>query len=947
MEEGDGRRPFFYYGKGFSCAVVNRDVEGAITLMPEFAMQVQQGIDVNTLPTLPAIAIEAIRLMEGEQSSFESVAELLKNDQVLAARVLHYANTAAIGTRHKIVSIVHAVSVLGFNSIRSIILSASIFDSFSKKLAKNKKLVLFWLHSIGVAVTAKILAERLGFPDPEEAYVAGLLHDIGKLILYLQSAEKFNDLCQQLDKQGTYSTTGALPLELENELLGLNHLDAGKVAAEHWKFPESLTSSIWLHHQPVFDTIYPEQANLGQLIRFADVLCVSNNVGSSYFLTDGPYCHEHFHFALENLLIHHNISPTDLEEILASVHERLENLGTVLGFWDEDVYKKLISAANTSLGSMGVNLDKNNRQLQQANRVLEATCEMTRSLHTGLSQAAAAEVICKAAARAFKAVTCLCLIRDTDRHSFVGQLLQDDSCQELVIPAHLAGMRDYLVKKGQAPIEKEAIARLQQTSLDLNGGHFLETTFGGMLADSRFLATFFLADKKSRWSRNPVLGELVIDFSSSSDIQEEDLRDLQKNFAAFSFTAGGIVERLLLETHLATQAEKLAETSRKMEENQRQLFHSHRLATVGQLAAGAAHEINNPLTIISLNIQIMLRLLEKTENSTPIKERLQTISGQERRISKIIQDLMGFARPAEPKFESSNVGQIIKKVLAVLGDRVSMTNIKVNSSFASDLPMIMVDPLQIEQVFMNLLVNANHAMPEGGSITIQAEERNGMVETSVADTGTGIDAKNITKIFDPFFTTKKEGEGTGLGLAICNSIVEHNGGVLRVQSKVGKGTTFIVTLPVDKASRLRVLKASIDEQKKMQRAKKPAKQRILVIDDERLLNDMLQESLKADGYEVDGAYDGVEGIGLLRYKKYDLVLLDIRMPRKDGLEVLQFIKEEYPEVKVVIVTGLASKQEIQETVKMGAYACLKKPFLLEKVMDTIKQALNSQGKEAS
>ncbi len=909
--------------------------------MPESAMQMQQEIDVNSLPTLPAIAIEAIRLMEGERSSFDSVAELLKNDQVLAARVLHYANTASIGSRNKIVSIAQAVSVLGFNTIRSIILSASIFDSFSKKLAKNKKLVHFWLHSIGVAVTAKILAERLGFPDPEEAYLAGLLHDIGKLLLFLQDTEKFNELCQQLDSQGTYSTMGALPLELEDELLGLNHLDAGKAAAEYWKLPDSLTSSIWLHHQPVFDTIHPEQANLSQLVRFADVLCVSNNVGSSYFLTKGPYCHEHFHFALENLLMHHHLSPADLDEILASVHERMQNLGGVLGFWDEAVYKKLISAANTSLGSMGVNLDRNNRQLQQANRVLEATCEMTRSLHTGLSQAAAAEVICRAAARAFKAATCLCLIKDADRHSFVGQLFQGGACQELAVPAHLAGLQDYLVRTDQAPIEKEAIARLRQTSLDSNSGNFLETTFGGMLADSRFLATFFLADKKSRWSRNPVLGELVIDFSSTADIQEEDLLDLQKNFTAFSFTAGGIVERLLLESHLATQAEKLAETSRKMEENQRQLFHSHRLATVGQLAAGAAHEINNPLTIISLNIQIMMRLLEKSENSASIKERLQTISGQERRISKIIQDLMGFARPAEPKFESASLADIINKVLAVLGDRVSMTKIKVNSSLAPDLPMIMVDPLQVEQVFMNLLVNANHAMPDGGEISIKAIERNGTVETRIADTGTGIDAKNITKIFDPFFTTKKEGEGTGLGLAICNSIVEHNGGVLRVQSKLGKGTTFTVSLPVDKASRLRVLKASIDEQKKMQQAKKQARQRILVIDDEYLLNDMLQEALKADGYEVDGAYDGVEGIGLLRYKKYDLILLDIRMPRKDGLEVLQFVREEYPNVKIVIITGLASKKEIQETVKMGAFACLKKPFLLEKVMETIKQALDA------
>ncbi|MCK5193901.1 MAG: response regulator, partial [Desulfobulbaceae bacterium] len=116
--------------------------------------------------------------------------------------------------------------------------------------------------------------------------------------------------------------------------------------------------------------------------------------------------------------------------------------------------------------------------------------------------------------------------------------------------------------------------------------------------------------------------------------------------------------------------------------------------------------------------------------------------------------------------------------------------------------------------------------------------------------------------------------------------------------------------------------------------------RLLVIDDERVLNDILQETLRAAGYQVEGAYDGVEGIEKLRHQKYHLVLLDIRMPRKDGLDVLKFIKREYPEVKVIIITGLASVPEIKETVKLGAFACLKKPFLLDRVLDTIDKALN-------
>ena len=399
------------------------------------------------------------------------------------------------------------------------------------------------------------------------------------------------------------------------------------------------------------------------------------------------------------------------------------------------------------------------------------------------------------------------------------------------------------------------------------------------------------------------------------------------------------MERLLLEANLIRQSEEIAMASRRMEENQRLLFHSHRLATVGRLAAGAAHEINNPLTIISLNTQILERLLREHDNPT-ISERLKVISSQEERIAKIVQDLMSFARPTQPKFAQSTVTDIMRRVLAVLGDRVSMTKITVNNRLSDQLPPVMVDPMQIEQVFMNLLVNANHAMPQGGEITISARSANGMLEVDVADTGVGINEKNLNKIFDPFFTTKKEGEGTGLGLAVCNSIVEHNGGTMRVASKEGVGTTFTISLPKDKATRLRAMQEEIG-QGHPGNGQKRDKNRILVVDDEQAINEMLVESLQLDGYEADGVYDGEQAIQQLKEKTYQLAILDIRMPRKDGLEVLQFIKEQYPDIKVLIITALASKEEIKNTVKLGAYACLKKPFRLDTVLDTVRRGLQS------
>ena len=907
-----------------------------------------QIVDVNSLPTLPAIAIEAIRLMEGERSNFHSIAELLKNDQVLASRILHYANAAYIGAQRKITSISRAISLLGFNTVRSTILSVSIFDCFSGQLAKKKQksLVNFWLHSVGVAATARILAEKLGFPEPEEAYIAGLIHDLGKLVIYLEKPDKFQQVCDAIDEQGSYSKLDTLPIDLEKIILDTDHVETGKALAEWWGFPEDIGRVMWLHHQPSYETIMPEEKELPKLIRFADVLCVTHNVGSSYFMSSGNYCHEHFHFALENLALHNGLTPTDIDEIMENVHERVKEVADLLGIWDEKIYRKQVSSANISLGTLSINLDKSNKQLTQMSKVLNAACDMTRQLSYPQSLTEAAKIVATAANNAFGVTRSLCTIRDDEAKMFVGQLYEYNTFHEIQLPMQLEAIQE-IQASGLTDIEMEALHHLERTTLEISNGGIVEQGLTNFLIGSGFMATFFTATPSSPLSKHPILGELVVDFSSMEEFRKDDFASLRKQFEALSLAAGSALEKILLAKGLALQTQQMAEASRKMEESQRQLFHSHRLATVGRLAAGAAHEINNPLTVISLNVQVLEQLIEDLDCDPQILQRITKIADQGERISKIIQDLMGFAHPAQPDFCQSSVHQIMLKVLSVLEDRVAMDKIKVENLIPKDLPPVMVDPLQIEQVFMNLMVNANHAMPDGGKIILSGSVHNGFIETRVTDTGQGISKENLGKIFDPFFTTKKEGEGSGLGLAICHSIVEHNGGIMKVDSNVGAGTTFSVFLPTDKSDRLREMKKAIEEQKKTALTRsKAGKYRLLVIDDERAINDTLQDSLRQAGYEVDGAYDGVEGLGLLRYKDYDLVLLDIRMPRKDGIEVLEFIREEYPHIQIIIITGLASLEEIQETVKMGAFACMKKPFRLEEVLDRVAKALQKKKPKA-
>ena len=896
-------------------------------------------LDVNKLPTLPAIAMEAIRLLEGEDASFESIADLLKNDQVLTSRIFHYANSAYVGARRPAASIRQAVSTLGLNAVRSIILSASVFECFSEHLARDRQgLLNFWLHSIGVAVTAEELAKRLGFPIPEEAYIAGLLHDMGKLVCYIQFPEQYGQIRRELERQGTYCTRGATPLDIEQQILGTDHVETGRLLAERWHFPETFAKVMWQHHQPVFETILPEMANLPKLIRFADLLCITHGIGSSYFLPSGAHSHQQSHFALETMLLQHHLSAADIEALMDGVIERSRTVGAILGFWEEEEYHKLIASANRRLGDLSIRLDHDNRILNESNRILDASGALCRQLTPGLPLADAATTVINAVHHAFGERRCFCMIRDTSDNFFVGRLFDGDTFHSLRIPTEPAALKRYGKGKKTDVIEAAAMKRLARRIIDPGKDDFIEAEVIDIISDGEFLATFFIPGPHSHFRKLPVLGQLLVDFGEATP--EEGTRprqELLQNFETLTLSAGNGIERLLLEADLIRQSAEIARASRRMEESQRLLFHSHRLATVGRLAAGAAHEINNPLTIISLNIQILDRLLGP-EADPAIKERLRVIAGQEERIAKIVQDLMSFARPTQPKLAADRVNGIMARVLKVLGDRVSMTKIRVDNLLRDDTPPVMVDPLQIEQVFMNLLINANHAMPDGGVITLSDQATEGMVEVHITDNGTGISPKNLSKIFDPFFTTKKEGEGTGLGLAVCHSIIEHNGGTMRVQSKEGEGTTFTIALPLDKADQLRAMRDNLD-QEATAGAVKTDKPRILVVDDEQAINEMLLDCMRMEGYEADGAFDGVEAIQRLKDKPYQLAILDIRMPRKDGLEVLQFIREEYPDTQVLIITALASKEEIKNTVQLGAYACLKKPFRLDTVIETVKRGL--------
>lgn len=244
-----------------------------------------------------------------------------------------------------------------------------------------------------------------------------------------------------------------------------------------------------------------------------------------------------------------------------------------------------------------------------------------------------------------------------------------------------------------------------------------------------------------------------------------------------------------------TLEKKVEERTKELKEMQAHLIQSEKLASLGKLAAGVAHEINNPLGGILIYSNL---LLEDTEKNSLHYENLKKIVKETSRCKDIVKGLLEFARPREPERSLISINEIVEGSLAIMERQTLFQNIKIKKTYASDLPEIVADSAQLQQVFMNIILNAAEAMDGNGLLTISTSlnEDGSCIEAQFSDTGHGIKEEDKIRLFEPFFSTKEVGKGTGLGLAISYSIIQKHRGKIEVQSQIGKGSAFIVKLPV-------------------------------------------------------------------------------------------------------------------------------------------------------
>ncbi len=388
---------------------------------------------------------------------------------------------------------------------------------------------------------------------------------------------------------------------------------------------------------------------------------------------------------------------------------------------------------------------------------------------------------------------------------------------------------------------------------------------------------------------------------------------------------------------------------------ERQMLRAQRLESLGTLAGGIAHDLNNLLMPILMGASLLKRL-ETSERSA---KAIENIERSVTRGRELVKQVLLFARGADIARDPVKVDDVVREVESITASTFPR-NITFETSVPGDVRAVTGDRTQLTQVLLNLCVNARDAMPGGGQISINAANTElsphsarlsgaasagPYVILEVTDTGEGMPREMIDKIFDPFFTTKEVGKGTGLGLSMVQGIVSNHGGFISVASTVGEGTTFKIYLP----ARSEQVTAVIEHDEAAAEPPHGNGEVVMVVDDDSTVLSMTMETLAAFGYDAIGAEDGAQALGLYTRRSSDiaLVLTDISMPVIDGQALIAALTRIDPRLPIIAATGNAAASHLAKIAKSGVAAVLTKPFTADRMLQAIADALARQGRDSS
>lgn len=544
-------------------------------------------------------------------------------------------------------------------------------------------------------------------------------------------------------------------------------------------------------------------------------------------------------------------------------------------------------------------------------------------------------------------------------------LLTGQGDHEVDIEAMMAGASDYLDKSqiGAPLLERSiryAIERKQSEQKIREQAALLDVTTDAILVQNLNNTIAFWnrgAEQLYGWKAIDVLGQNVLELlykKSSPQVQQaqnglDETGEWKGELHQVTKTGREIVVAsrwtLVRDAHRKPKSILVVNTDiteKKLLEAQ--FLRAQRMESIGTLAGGIAHDLNNVLAPILMTAQLLEMQLQDEQS----KRLLSIIIKNAKRGAALVKQVLSFARGLEAKFTLLQVEHLIVEIEQIVKETFPKS-IGIHTNISPSLGNVSGDATQLHQVLMNLCVNARDAMPYGGTLSISAEtlfvdenyarmhidaKAGSYVVISVADTGIGIPPEIVDRIFEPFFTTKEIGKGTGLGLSTVIGIIKSHGGFVNVYSEVGRGTQFKVYLPA----------AEVAQKPHLEDSQLPRGhgELILIVDDEAAVRDITQTSLQTYNYKALTASDGIEAVALYaeHQDEISLVLTDIMMPSMDGPTTIRTLRKINPQVKIIAVSGLASSDKLAATAETGVRTLLSKPYTVKELLKTIDGVLH-------
>lgn len=736
---------------------------------------------IEALPTLPEVAMRLLQVTTAEDSDAQQVIDLVKTDPALSAKILQLCRSAANGLRTETLTVDRAVVLLGFDAVRNAVLSVKVFEAFTDPAPAGRgsgghppwpdaagdeppstafDRRGFWRHSLAVAVAAELIARQHAHLDgvvPAEAFICGLMHDIGKLALdhvLPKSYARVVDLTE---------SSHANIAHVERKVLGIDHHTAGKRLAEQWGLGHAVADAIWLHGAAPGSIPDLEHGRLVGLVGLADLHARRQHLGYS-----GNHRMNSDADALAEAI---GLDPDRVRQAADALHDELEKRVAALGVGAQPsrrLFLDSIMQANEKLGALNGQLETHKRRATRQTRALAAI----RDFH-------AAAVPSRTVADVLSAVAGSAL--STLGPSHYALIYQATGASDWQVSQF---NREGRVVRSQLVDPPTGMTKLSE--LDAHSELSVRTmSLLPWLSD--YLCAFDDLRKVKLLPLPCAWGMAAVLVHDQPELPEPEHLD------ALVHTWGAAIAAATQHEGARRLGEQLAEANRTLTETQESLLAHQSMARLGEMAAGAAHEMNNPLAVISGRAQLLATTLEA---GTKERADAELVCEQAQKLSDLITAMHLFAEPPQPRVQPTTIEAVMARAVERVRQRMPEAP-AVEFNPPARLPTLRTDLEHLASVFAELMCNAHEAEPETGvRVTAQVDPLDDRFIVQVTDDGHGMDPTTAEHAFDPFFSRKPAGRRTGLGLARAQRLMEGLGGRVELRSEPERGTTATVELPL-------------------------------------------------------------------------------------------------------------------------------------------------------